>query len=225
MPKKFSDLKKKIIIVGILVATFAVTYATGTFFPNSIIKEKWHEKIQSRFIKEWNTFGFLEPSIEYTTNDQFVTSVARCIDFWNLGIEPRERIHRDIIIAMAVLETGYGNSRFAIDGHNLFGIRTWDPNVPQLKPLENPNAEWGVKKYRSKCASVKDMIDIVNRHPAYEDFRDERSRQYEVGNFNLHQQIDFLNKWSTNPEYTSLVKNRADEIHKYLDGKGNEDKN
>ena len=52
---------------------------------------------------------------------------------------------------MAVLETGYGTSRFAKEANNLFGIRTWDKNAPQLKAKENPNASWGVKKYPTKC--------------------------------------------------------------------------
>ena len=45
------------------------------------------------------------------------------------------------------------------------------------KIKENPGAEWGVKKYKTKCASVKDMVDIVNRHSAYEGFRIEREQQ------------------------------------------------
>ena len=48
------------------------------------------------------------------------------------GLEPT-RIQRNNFIAMAVLETGYGTSRFAIEGNNLFGIRTWDPETLQLK--------------------------------------------------------------------------------------------
>ena len=78
---------------------------------------------------------------------------------------------------MAVLETGYGTSRFANEGNNLFGIRTWDPNTPQLKAKGNPDAEWGVKSYETKCDSVMDMIYTVNTHHAYEGYREERTRQ------------------------------------------------
>ena len=61
-----------------------------------------------------------------------------------------------------VIVTGYGTSRFAKEANNLFGIRTWDKNAPQLKAKENPNASWGVKKYPTKCLSVKNMINIIN---------------------------------------------------------------
>ena len=51
---------------------------------------------------------------------------------------------------MAVLETGYGKSRFALEGNNLFGIRTWSKDVPTKKAKGNPDAEWGVKAYPTK---------------------------------------------------------------------------
>jgi len=215
-------VKKQITYFLAGVVVIISTFGLGTWFPNHWITDKWTAKMQKAFANEWSEFGFLEPAIDYTTDEQFVKGVARCVDFWNLGIEPRERIHRDIIIAMAVLETGYGKSRFARDGNNLFGIRTWDPNVPQLKPFDLPDADFGVKKYRSKCASVKDMIRIINTHPAYTEFRAERVKQFNDHNFDIDKQIDFLNKWSTNPDYTTLVKDRAKKIHIYLDGQQNE---
>ena len=75
------------------------------------------------------------------------------------------RVHKHIIVAMAVLETGYGKSRFATEGNNLFGIRTWDPKSSPTKTQSiTPDAEFGVKMYKPKCDSVKDMVAIINRH-------------------------------------------------------------
>ena len=166
--------------VVIALLGMLITFAYGTFKPNFLVKEKLKAKYESSLVAEWNSYGFIEPSIEYSTNLQFVKAVGRCIDFINLHHETQKRIHRDIIIAMAVLETGYGTSRFAKEANNLFGIRTWDKNAPQLKAKENPNASWGVKKYKTKCQSVKDMIRILNNHPAYKDFREERERQARI---------------------------------------------
>ena len=205
--------------VVIALLGMLITFAYGTFKPNFLVKEKLKAKYESSLVAEWNSYGFIEPSIEYSTNLQFVKAVGRCIDFINLHLEPQKRIHRDIIIAMAVLETGYGTSRFAKEANNLFGIRTWDKNAPQLKAKENPDAVWGVKKYKTKCLSVKDMIDIINRHHAYEDFRIVRAKQLESGKINIDTQIDQLHKWSTNPDYTKLVKNRAKKVHKQLEAK------
>ena len=219
--KKLFKLKAFRIFLYVLVAMLgmAITYIYGTFQPNYITLDKLKAKYEKALIKEWNSYGFIEPSIEYNTDLQFVKAVGRCIDFLNLHLEPENRIHRDIIIAMAVLETGYGKSRFAHEANNLFGIRTWNKNVPQLKAKENPDAVWGVKKYKTKCLSVKDMIDIINRHHAYEDFRIVRAKQQESGKIDIDTQIDQLHKWSTNPDYTKLVKNRAKKVHKQLEAK------
>ena len=63
------------------------------------------------------------------------------------------------------------------------------------------------------------MIDIINRHHAYEDFRIVRAEQLESGKIDIDTQIDQLHKWSTNPDYTKLVKNRAKKVHKQLEAK------
>ena len=60
----------------------------------------------------------------------------------------------------------------------------------------NINAKFGVKKYKTKCGSVADVIDILNRHPAYEEFRIERTKQAESGNVNYP-----FSKWFESPEY------------------------
>ena len=106
---------------------------------------------------------------------------------------------------MAVLETGYGKSRFATEANNLFGIRTWSKNVPQMKALANPDAVWGVKKYKTKCQSVKDMIRILNTHPAYEKFRDYREQQIDAGEWNYSQLLSGMTAWSTNPDYQKII--------------------
>ena len=219
--KKLLKTKTFRIFIYVLVALLGMftTYVYGTFKPNYITLDKLKAKYEKALIQEWNSYGFIEPSIEYNTDLQFVKGVGRCIDFLNLHLEPEKRIHRDIIIAMAVLETGYGTSRFAKEANNLFGIRTWDKNTPQLKAKENQNAVWGVKKYKTKCLSVKNMIDIINSLHVYEDFRIERASQLESGKIDIDSQIDHLHKWSTNPEYTKLVKNRAKKVHTQLEAK------
>lgn len=223
--KKLFKLKAFRIFLYVLVAMLgmAITYIYGTFQPNYITLDKLKAKYEKALIKEWNSYGFIEPSIEYNTDLQFVKAVGRCIDFLNLHLEPENRIHRDIIIAMAVLETGYGKSRFATEANNLFGIRTWSKNVPQMKALANPDAVWGVKKYKTKCLSVKDMIGIINRLPVYQAFRDLRAQQQESGKHDIDALIDQLHKWSTNPEYTKLVKSRAKHIAKILENRENSD--
>ena len=198
-------------IVGVLIA-----FVVGTFYPNFYIKDKIVKNIEAEQIQIFKNFGFEEPAIEYSNNREFVLAVGKCIQYINLTTKHEDRVHREIIIAMAVLETGYGKSRFALEGNNLFGIRTWEPTTPQLKPLGNPDVEWGVKAYKTKCSSVKDMVNNINTHHAYELFRIERAEQIANHKIDLDKQIDLLNKWSTNPIYTTLVKQKVKSIRKIL---------
>jgi len=115
------------------------------------------------------------------------------------------RVPTSIIIAMAGVESGWGTSRFATEGNALFGVRTWDKNTPRMKAKGNPDARWGVKKYKTKCQSVKDMIAILNRHPAYKEFRVEREKQLDDGNWNYRRLMVRMNAWSTNPDYHEII--------------------
>jgi len=214
-------MKKKLKVISLSITIFIISiiisFSVGTFYPNNYIIKKAKADYQKETVKQWDNFGLQQPAIEYSNNKEFVLAVSKCVQYINLSVIPEQRISREIIIAMAVLETGYGKSRFANEGNNLFGIRTWDKNVPQLKPLKNSNVEWGVKAYKTKCDSVKDMISTINNHHAYELFREERSNQLQTNSIDINKQIELLNKWSTNPMYTDLVKQKVLSIRKILE--------
>ena len=200
------------------VVGLAIAFGVGTFYPNFITKNQIVEEVEALSIETFNEFGFQEPEIEYSNNREFVLAVGRCISWVNLKTEHSLRVNREIIIAMAVLESGYGKSRFANEGNNLFGIRTWDDKIPQLKPLGNPGVKWGVRAYKTKCQSVKHMINNLNTHHAYDLFRIERAKQLKSKQIDINKQIELLNKWSTNPDYVHLVKQKVLSIRKILQG-------
>ena len=103
-----------------------------------------------------------QPEFNYNDADSFMYAVKQCVDYLNYTTEIEKRIPSSIIIAMAGVESGWGTSRFAIEGNALFGVRTWDSKIPQMKAKGNPDADWGVKKYEHKCESIRDMIEIIN---------------------------------------------------------------
>ena len=76
-----------------------------------------------------------------------------------------------------------------------------------MKPLDLPNAEFGVKTYPTKCASVQDAINILNTHHAYEDFRIERKRQIELDIWDYDQLAFYISPWSTNEKYSKMIVN------------------
>ena len=112
-----------------------------------------------------------EPAFEYKNNREFIVELQRCIDYHNQFIPKNQRIPDEMIIAQAIVESDYGTSRFAEEANNLFGIRTFKKEERQLKPLRKPNANFGVKVFKSKCDSVRFYMIMMNNHHAYQSFR------------------------------------------------------
>ena len=205
-------------IIGVLfwIVSIISAFAIGTMYPNKWILSEFEQNITHKIQEEWKEYGFFEPEMIYNDNQSFIKAVTKCIDYVNLTTPPMERVPSEIIVAMAILETGYGKSRFATQGNNLFGIRTWNKDEAQLKPKDNPDVEWGVKTYITKCQSVKDMVKIINNLSVYEGFRQKREEQFTSGVIDLYSLIDELSKWSTNPKYTMLVKSKAKEVQNLI---------
>ena len=146
-----------------------------------------------------------EPDIISDTNEQFIASLDACIDYVYLSVSPERQLPRKLIIAQAILESAWGKSRFANEGNNLFGIRTFDKSQEHLLPItwdQNKWPGWGVKVYESKCASVRDYVRIINEVWAYEELREARK---ENPNITAVELAMYLDKFSTNPNYEKLV--------------------
>ena len=147
-----------------------------------------------------------EPDIISDTNEQFIASLDTCIDYVYLSVSPERQLPRKLIIAQAILESAWGKSRFANEGNNLFGIRTFDKSREHLLPItwdQNKWPGWGVKVYESKCASVRDYVRIINEVWAYEELRAVRASNPNADGLVL---ADYLFRFSTNPAYGDLIK-------------------
>ena len=77
----------------------------------------------------------LEPVIDTTNKDTFVSSLNACVDYIYKDLPVSQHIPKEILIAQSVLETGWGSSRFANEGNNLFGIRTFSKDSKWLLPV------------------------------------------------------------------------------------------
>lgn len=146
-------------------------FVLGTFFPNEHTKSI----IRQKTIEEIRKIGFFEPKVENISSERFIVSMKKCIAYHNLEIRKEEQIPTVLIIAQAIVESDYGTSRFAREGNNLFGIRIWSKNG--MLPLkQDPSIKWRVKTYKSKCSSVRDYINILNKNHHYLEFRNVRNR-------------------------------------------------
>ena len=204
--KFLGTIKGKIFFILVTSLLISGAFGTGTFYPNAHIKEKLVYKIESVILDRASDLGLHEPDFKYNSPESFTQAVSDCVDYLNFTVHHDKRIPKGLIIAMAGIESGWGTSRFAKEGNNLFGIRTWDPKIPQLKPLDLPDARFGVRTYPTKCQSVQDAIDILNRHPAYADFRIERARQSNwVETWNYELLVPHIAPWSTNELYSAII--------------------
>ena len=212
VPDSKNKFKKTISIWTAWAIIVGLAYAYGTFTPNHWAVQKVIRTTEEQAVNKARYLGFTQPEFKYNNGKTFIESVGKCVDYLNLMTDPHHRIPSAIIIAMAVVESAYGNSRFAQEGNALFGVRTWNPNVPQMKPLGIPNARFGVKTYKHKCDSVADMINIVNTHPAYETFRKERDKQYDTNQINYEKLLLGLAAWSVNKEYPEMIMKQIREL-------------
>ena len=75
-----------------------------------------------------------EPDIFSDTNERFVSTLDSCIDYVYKSVSEDYRLPKEMIVAQAILESGWGQSRFADEANNLFGIRTFDKSDNWMLP-------------------------------------------------------------------------------------------
>ena len=90
------------------------------------------------------------------------------------------RVPVSMIIAQAIIESGWGASRFAQEGNALFGEWTWKSN-DGIKPNGNLDANFAVKSFKNISESLNSYILNLNRHPAYTEMRNYRSMMFKAG--------------------------------------------
>ena len=91
-----------------------------------------------------------------------------------------DEIPVSLAIAQAAKETGWGTSRFALEGNALFGQWTWSGEG--LKPKESEKNEGHkVMKFNVLQASVRAYQRNLNTHSSYKEFRYARAKLRDQG--------------------------------------------
>jgi len=121
-------------------------------------------------------------------------------------IEKMDIIPTSIALAQAAKESGWGTSRFALEGNAIFGQWTW--NGEGIEPLEKVDGQkHKILKFPLLRASVKAYIANLNTHPGYKDFRKKRqllrNENKKVSGLNLIHELD--NYAQTGKEYTKIL--------------------
>ena len=118
-----------------------------------------------------------------------------------------DEIPVSLTIAQAAKETGWGTSRFALEGNALFGQWTW--GGAGIKPLKlDSDQNHKVMKFKILKASVRAYQRNLNTHSSYREFRKIRAvirdNDEKLDSLIL---ADYLDKYAeTGKEYTKILK-------------------
>ena len=214
MKKAYWWLKATLLVTAIST----LTYGIGTFMPNPLAVKKATEEVRIEHADWASKLGLNEPSFEYTNSKEFILELNKCVDYINYQTPPSKRVPIEMVTAQAALESAWGKSRFAVQANNLFGIRTFSSEVPHLLPESVKKwPGWGVRKFKSKCASVQEYIRLLNEHPAYKEFRALRKQLLKDGEkLDAKVLVRTLDKFSTTEDYDDRVINIMGKVKNVL---------
>ena len=112
-----------------------------------------------------------------------------------------------IALAQAAKESGWGTSRFALEGNALFGQWTWSDDG--IKPsAASSDSSHKVMKFKILKASVRAYQRNLNTHSSYREFRKVRAEQRDRGEkLNSLELVKYLDKYAaTGKKYTDVIK-------------------
>tara|TARA_Y100000590_G_scaffold14593_1_gene17558 strand:+ start:929 stop:2137 length:1209 start_codon:yes stop_codon:yes gene_type:complete len=155
------------------------------------------EKLFKILSKNFNTVGervWLKRRFkEYKIEDQDLAKLKMRMDI----------VPVSIAIAQAANESGWGTSRFALEGNALFGQWTWSKKGISPKN-KDPNQSHRILQFQILKASVRAYKNNLNTHKAYSEFREARAK--------LRQE----NKQINGLDLTKYLKNYASIGEKYV---------
>ena len=146
----------------------------------------------------FNNFDFT-----YSTKEEFVQGITDCTLLANTFVPPTQRVIILISAGQAVLESDWGQSRFAKEGNNFYGVIETDPTSPHLKALVNPSIM--IRTYGKKCESVADYIRILNTHPNFKENQELLVKQYVSGEIDPLAVVKTLHSYAIDPDYVEKL--------------------
>jgi len=198
-------------VFATLVVVFIVAFSFGiwhTYKQNSI--EAAEIETQEVVDALEQIISVTRPDFERENNQTFINSVGACVNYIYNTTTDVIPVNFEILLAQAALESGWGNSRFALEGKNLFGVRTYDLREPHMLPSNNPK-KWGVRVYQHECDSVQHYIDIINNGSAYDKYRELRDNGVE----DSLQYVETLGAYAADKKYfpklRSIIKKLREE--------------
>ena len=169
MKQKIKTIIQTLMAVTVILFVFGIWYVVSAEKNEALVAKQEIEIEKAVETLEAITTHTL-PNFERSNNQTFIDSTVACVNYiYNTKTDVLP-VNLELLVAQAALESAWGNSRFALEGRNLFGIRTYDLREPHMLPSNNPK-KWGVKVYMHECDSVQHYINILNKGTKFEEYR------------------------------------------------------
>ncbi len=150
------------------------------------------KKFTSEIEKQWLRQKLLEYKVKKGNIDELIKRM--------------DIIPTSIALAQAAKESGWGTSRFALEGNAIFGQWTWSGQG--IAPLDRENNKnHKILKFPILRASVKAYQNNLNTHKSYLKFRDKRAkmREKKLDIKGLELTDTLKNYAQTGSEYTKIL--------------------
>ena len=126
---------------------------------NQISREKKLDTVE----KDWLTKKFKE----YKVSNNNIEELKVKMDI----------IPVSIALAQAAYESGWGTSRFAMEGNSLYGARTWKKGKGLVPNERDEDEKFEVAAFKIIRASISSYKKNLNTHSSYKEFREKRAKQ------------------------------------------------
>ena len=196
-----------------LMSVFVIGTAVGVWYAYADSKQEQTEIETQEIVDTLEKILVVKkPDFERANNQTFINSVGECVNYIYNTTTDVIPVNFEVLLAQAALESGWGNSRFALEGKNLFGVRTYDLTEPHMLPSNKPK-KWGVRVYMHECDSVQHYIDIINNGSAYEKYRELRDNNVS----DSLQYVETLGAYASDKNYFSKVKSIIKKLREEYD--------
>ncbi len=138
--------------------------------------------VKHRINQELNKINDLMSKVEWDVEDSiyYQSQLKRFNANDDADLKIRMETHpTSIVLAQAVVESGWGTSRFFSEANNLFGIWSYNEDLPRIAANSKKKSVY-LRKYKDLSGSVMDYFETIARARAYRSFRIMRSKSKDV---------------------------------------------
>lgn len=164
---------------------FLIFIIKSVLFSNVLLLEDTYYEVKNEILNEQQYL--LDNINNLSKNDKIIKKYGfNLIKLNEENILKRvQPIPKDIMLSQAYLESDNGQSRFATEGYNYFGIWTYDKTkdgfIPKRREIGKTHR---IQKFNSMKERIHRYSEILNSSMFYKNFRENRFKILNKYNFN-----------------------------------------